>query len=446
MLADLCDTLAREPGFHGAPAAGLADLAAHCREPLRVAVTGDVSMGKSTLVNALLRNKRAATARAETTARVTWYRHPALAPSRVPDRSRHEEAILFPLADRLILVDTPGVNTGSSAQECTEEMLRGATRAAASTTVVLYLCGATVGAGARERFQRFADLTGGDVTRGLNVVLIGSKADEVDVPFPRIEENLLHDAGLPGACAVAVSQQLAETARCGLLDAAHLDVLAAVAADPILTAAAPYGWDMLRAMWADQGRERRELDALEAVVPTTFGVVAALPAIRAGGVTGVADLERVWEELSGLEALEALLDRMVAHGDALTVHAVTARLLRMAPAWGAAQVRRVRRGLAELTASEAFARVDRSVAALALDSPALAHVPPNERHTAIRALRGQPTGVSRDAVAEAWQERALLPQRSVLARYVAEIVVHVCLAEPETTPALDEGDPVRRRE
>lgn len=50
LIADFCERLAEEPLFGGEPTAALLDIADQCREPLRVAVAGDVSTGKSTLV------------------------------------------------------------------------------------------------------------------------------------------------------------------------------------------------------------------------------------------------------------------------------------------------------------------------------------------------------------------------------------------------------------
>src|SRR5690606_7646873 len=113
------------------------DLEIRLHEPLRVAVAGIVKAGKSTLLNALLGERIAATDTAECTRIVTWYRH-SRTPSitmrlrdgstvRMPIR-RQNELLVFDLGGRtsdeiewldvgwpleglrsLILIDTPGI-------------------------------------------------------------------------------------------------------------------------------------------------------------------------------------------------------------------------------------------------------------------------------------------------------------------------------------------------
>jgi hypothetical protein len=72
VLATAADRLAREGG--AAASAGSA-IAAQLSEPLRVAVVGRVSAGKSTLVNALLAQNVAATGAGETTRVPCWFRY-----------------------------------------------------------------------------------------------------------------------------------------------------------------------------------------------------------------------------------------------------------------------------------------------------------------------------------------------------------------------------------
>lgn len=63
--------LPRAPGWLDAP---LADLAESLRGPLRIAVAGRIKQGKSTMVNALLGQRAAATDAGECTRVVTWFR------------------------------------------------------------------------------------------------------------------------------------------------------------------------------------------------------------------------------------------------------------------------------------------------------------------------------------------------------------------------------------
>src|SRR4051794_36511501 len=69
----LCDEAAEKLTDEAARAA-IAGVRANLSEPLRVAVAGRVKSGKSTLVNALLEHKVAATAYGECTRVTTWFR------------------------------------------------------------------------------------------------------------------------------------------------------------------------------------------------------------------------------------------------------------------------------------------------------------------------------------------------------------------------------------
>lgn len=80
-VADLCATLASQPGLDPAEADQIRSCAAELDQPLRLAVVGRIKAGKSTLVNALIGRRTAATAAGECTQVVTEYRFGA------PDRA-----------------------------------------------------------------------------------------------------------------------------------------------------------------------------------------------------------------------------------------------------------------------------------------------------------------------------------------------------------------------
>ena len=429
LLAELCDALAGRPEFRGA-APVLADMAQQCRQPLRVAVTGDVSTGKSTLVNALLGRDLAKVERRETTARVTWYRHPGLPPG-APLGDGHEyAAVPFRLADRIVLADTPGVNTDSAHEQVTDAMLRGATAAAGSATVLLYLCHKTVSAGAKERIDQFSRLAAGELGSGFNVVLVGAKADEGGVGPAAITANLEREAGLLGTRAVTVIQELAVVARIGALRPGHLDTLRIIAADRELGEDyAPSGWDMLRLGWGTRGYDRGALDAMWRLASTTYAVVRSLPAVGSGSVASVADLASLWEELSGLAALEGLLERLADESDVLTVHAVTGRLRRLGGDLGHVRTGMIRAGLDRLRKDPSFARLDLRAAAMVLETQLFSDVAADERDEAVRMLRGPQLTQGAPEMARRWRRRAAQRGRSAFARHIAEVVADAALGD-----------------
>lgn len=428
-LALLCELLRARPEFAGPACAVLEDMAAHCREPLRVAVTGDVSCGKSTLVNALLGGRHAAVRWEETTAEVTWYRHPSLPPGLPPGPEHRMAAVQFPLADRIVLADTPGVNTTSGRGRVTENMLSAASDAAASATVLLYLSGAELMGGSRERLKRFVDLTRGEYGSGFNVVLVAAKADTYTAPWPSVEENLVVKSRIPGLCAVAVSQHLAMTVRAELLRPGHLATVRTLAEDSELAAAVPGGWHALELTARQRGVAIDALAALTEVVPLPC-VAPALPLVADGTIGTLRGLSRYWEELSGLHALETALESLAEDSDILTVNAVTGRLHRLAARLGTTRANRIQRGLARLRRCPHFVLLDRRSAALQLRTPALRSVPDSDRATATALLRGESDGPLPPSVLDHWQQLAFQPGRSTEVGRVARLVIEAATAPP----------------
>jgi hypothetical protein len=195
-------------------------------EPLRVAVAGPVNAGKSTLVNALLRQRVAPTDVSECTRLVTWYRSgvpervevvgsdgrrsrlPLSEAGHLPARIRKDgdeeierlEVYLSNAAlENLVLIDTPGLASAhAELSQATRDLLALDTSsrvAVAQADAVIFLLG-DAGIDETTALETFRALSGGLQTSPLNAVGVLSKADTLgDDP----------SAGLSVAAAAATS-------------------------------------------------------------------------------------------------------------------------------------------------------------------------------------------------------------------------------------------------
>lgn len=198
--------IAREVYSGDRSAAALIDqLEVRLREPLRVAIAGMVKAGKSTLLNAMLGERIAATDTGECTRIVTWYRH-ATTPSvsmhlrdgstsRMPIRrsgglldfdlgGRSGDDIdwidvAWPLHDlsSVIVIDTPGIASLSTDVAARTERFLAPDTAASSADAVIYLLRHLHGADVRF-LQAFRDTAVG-AAQSVCAVAVLSRADEV---------------------------------------------------------------------------------------------------------------------------------------------------------------------------------------------------------------------------------------------------------------------------
>lgn len=425
-IAAICDELAEDPLFGGDSAAELLDIADQCREPLRVAVAGDVSTGKSTLVNALLAAQRAAVAHRETTSRVTSYRHPGLPPPRSPAPGHEYEPVPFPCCDRLIVIDTPGLNSPSGKEQVTQDMITGATRAAGATSVLLYLCkDCVVSKGALNHIEAFASLTAGRIGWGLNVVLVGAKADSIEASRDALAENLRSEARIPCADSVAVSQLCAMVARTGLLDDSLLELLRIIGLDDGLLARVELGWTSLRRGWVARGYDPVAIDRLSEMAESPGVLQFCLSEFRDGRIRELSDLRRAWERYSGIVTLDRMVRRFTDDADMYTAYSATGRMRRLALRLGPERGKVLRGRLAGIEKSGAYSALVRREAAAIITSPALSYVPEADRIEAAEMLR-DPAPRPSPSLARAWQRIALVA-RSSLARQTADIVIEASL-------------------
>lgn len=356
----LCERF--RPVFPPGPARdALDEVASGLAEPLRVAVTGRVNAGKSTLVNALLGQQVAPTDVSECTRHVTWYRYGvperlevvlragtslrlplqgdgSLPPDTGADPSsvRHLEVYLANDVLRdLVVIDTPGLASGTGSSGDTTELLALdiTSRLAVSKADAMLFVLTSERAGLQEEaLEAFASMTSGLSPTALNAVGVLTRADQLESDDPleaaRAQARTLASTlrGSLGAV-VALVGLLAETARCGLLSESSYATVAELARlDDRDVQRLLVSTD--RFLGGDAGsRSQREvlLERLD-----LWGVAQAVAAVRAGAASASALITEL-EQKSGLESLLALLQRSFgANREALKAASAAAALERLA--------------------------------------------------------------------------------------------------------------------
>ena len=321
-------------------AADVERLAARLDEPLRIAVAGRLKAGKSTLLNALVGERLAATDAGECTRIVTWFREgqgyevAAVA----PDGTRHELAFSrdggrlvldlstrdpatvdrldvrwpSPVLARLTLIDTPGLAS-------TDDEVSQRTMAALSpdgrpgdADVVVYLM--------RHLHRRDADFLAGFADRSFSeaspvtAVAVLSRADEIGGGRPdamtsaaRIAARYASDDVVRARCltVVPVAGLLAETGQ--TITEAELATLRTLAStdvplDDLVLSAERI---VKREVVGTTEVERRTVVERLGV----YGVRLAVGAIRDGSVTTASELSARLLAASGLDALRRVILR-----------------------------------------------------------------------------------------------------------------------------------------
>ncbi|HEX4016425.1 MAG TPA: dynamin family protein [Frankiaceae bacterium] len=242
-LGELCATLAQ-----GSPELGpeLQPLTASLDQPLSIAVVGAVNAGKSTLVNALVNRKVAATDRGECTRLITRYRFGSVEMARavLDDGTTltlpYDPESLFPehlgvpqervsfidvtlsiaALQRLTIIDTPGIN--STDERNTRQTLD--FMQARQADGVLYVSPSIAMERDREFLHQYRVAAGGPAGAPTNAVGVLSCADRLaarsgEDPWPAACQLAATNAQeLAGdiAAVIPVIGQLAETASAGL--------------------------------------------------------------------------------------------------------------------------------------------------------------------------------------------------------------------------------------
>lgn len=330
-------------------------IALRIREPLRVAVAGLVNSGKSTLVNALLRQAVAPTDVSECTRLVTWFRHGEH--ERVDVISRTGETISVPLERdgalrhlprvlpipveevgalhvflandvlrRMTVIDTPGL--GSINEEISAEteaflaMRRSSVEAAVTADVILFLVNQSVKSEDRRMLELWgaagAGNSGGLPGSAVNAIGVLTKADQLGDgrdPWPTAVELALRQADRIAdqvATVVPVIGLLAETANTAALterDAGYLEKLSEL--DASEKEEMLFSIDDFRHWEAAVPANERSVpdDVREHLIDrlSLYGLRHALEEI-ANGASGAVAIKAVVESASGIDRLERALD------------------------------------------------------------------------------------------------------------------------------------------
>ena len=333
-LSALCDDC-RERLPEGPARERLDGIRAQLREPLRIAVAGRVSSGKSTLVNALLGLRVAPTAAGECTQVVTWYRYSETDRAEIrlvdgttrplaldADRSLPEDlgvdlelvdsiqvGLYVDALERLTLIDTPGLASLSGASARTEDLLaRRSEDAVARADALVYVVAGDLRADDERVLTQFQDNSGPLRASLMNTVAVLNKVDKLGRDPDEIQattatlvrswaDTLRHQVGT----IVPLSALLAETAEAARLTEGHARTLDRLAALP--------DTDRERLLLsADRlGREDSELLARLDL----FGTRVALGRIDAGERGGAA-LTRALRAHSGFAELGRVLHAVFA--------------------------------------------------------------------------------------------------------------------------------------
>jgi GTPase Era involved in 16S rRNA processing len=340
---------------------GVAAVAQRLREPLRVAIAGRVSSGKSTLANALLGVPVAPTAAGECTRVVTLYRYgdqdtaevilrdgsrqplalnaerklPAELPVPWESVDRLEVGLYSSALRDITLIDTPGVSSLSedTSARAAELLTTRSQHAARAADALAYVVTRHVHEDDQAVIEAFGTQMYGLRTSAANCIVLLNKADKLaeagEDPLEasaRLLERALRELGPAVAAVVPVIGLLAETSACGLLDEADALVLRGMAALP-----EDQRVRVGRRLDAANDDQRRVLRLLD-----RYGLRRCIEAV-AGGGGSASQLTRLCGELSGIgELRRVLLQRFAARAGVLkadsAMRALRALLAEASPA------------------------------------------------------------------------------------------------------------------
>ena len=331
-------------------------------EPIRVAVTGRVNAGKSTIVNALLQQRIAATDVSECTKHVTWFRygvpervdvvmidgtrHPIRlrADGRLPDRLGvelrrqvdldedapidHLEVYLSNESLRMMtLIDTPGIaSVDDDASAATRELLaldRSSRAAATQADVLVFVVAGSLQRDDTDFLRSFQRLFGTLSSSPFSTITVLNKVDQINQESGDpvgdagdLCDRLSRQLRSTVAGVIPLVGLLAETSQTGALTQADIDGLRrAATADPSAVARALMSVDRYVRSDVMSAEPERRAHLLEVLDLT--GTKLALDSLRQGASTSSVVIDRL-RGRSGVNTLSRFLgERIVRHADAL---------------------------------------------------------------------------------------------------------------------------------
>jgi GTPase SAR1 family protein len=334
-------------------------------EPVRIAVVGRVSSGKSTLVNALLGMRVAPTAAGECTRVVTWFSYGEVDSAELrlrdgstmqvrlgEDRSLPErfgvaidsvESIRVRLytdkLERVTLLDTPGLESlRPGASDRTQQLMFGdSQRAVSEADAIVHVMASDVRSDDLGVVERFRAGTGDLEASAVNSVAVLTKIDklgetreEIAAAAARTVRRCAAELGPSVASVVPVVGLLAEAAHAGRLGeerAARLRWLAGLDDAERRRALHAARRRLAEAQLAPAEDPDGVVDLLE--VLDRFGVRSCVEAVQAGR-TGASALTDHLRGVSDFAPLQTLLDdAFAARGDTLKASAGLAALHRL---------------------------------------------------------------------------------------------------------------------
>jgi hypothetical protein len=327
-------------GFPSETQAELQSLEKRLRDPLRIAITGRVKAGKSTLVNALLGQRVAPTDVSECTRVVTWFSYgrperlkiklrdgssiesqltpDGMLPTELPVPPEKVASIHAYLANsglrEMTLIDTPGLGSvHDEYSRATRDLLASdSTGATTAADAVVFILGSAMMADELKTLKLFQDPDGDGQPSAANAVGVLGRADQLSDGTRDSWEVAVELAGRYAgsfngevATVVPVAGLMAETAEAALLTERDAGTLAAlVEMDP--KAFDRLLWSADRFISADvatvpQEQRERLLSLLD-----LYGISVAVRAAR-GGVSGATAVRRELSNVSGIGAVKNTL-------------------------------------------------------------------------------------------------------------------------------------------
>jgi GTPase Era involved in 16S rRNA processing len=335
-------------------------IAANLSKPLRIAVAGGVSAGKSTLVNALLEQNVAVTGAGETTQVLARFESGPFEDVELilKDGSRRQLAlqvngqlplslgvddldlvedlrVQLPTAEllrHLAIIDTPGLASvhDNIAERTADRLFETSAKAVADADAIIYLFKRAGGSDDADAISTFTELTSGAESCMVNAVGVTNRFEKDDplgkgerVARQLMSESLIH---MQLSAVIPIVALLAETANSATLANAHFSALMRL--NSLDAASATVSESEFRHQAQSAGEQEIMIEELLRHLGL-YGLRVALSAIRAGAGS-LTKLYPVLREASGFDRLATMVrERFVPRSDLLKADQALGALKRL---------------------------------------------------------------------------------------------------------------------